>query len=413
MSFVAHMWSSGVAPVADVYEYAVLNRMADEVDESGEGCGISAKTIARDIMASDRQVRRALDAMLERKLIGVGDQARVAYLRADRRPVVYDLLIPAKCFADLERTNERRAAQGRPPITPQNRPVQGPPPAEALRKVRADQGTKRPKKLADTPEEQAAIDAAADAPQGPDQVQQGQPSTGGLEVTPSTGGLLVQNGVTTSPERGDCKSTDPGFDLDPGTSDPSPPTPRSDEPAAADVLEVGDEGGDSPKSNPERRTVLDDLVDELVAAGKWSPTATREVLEELAARGVDRAEIGAVMREAAAGAYGPTHSPRRMLSWWPSAADRPHVTAPRPERAYCGKGGAHGVYPAAGCPVCATEAAEKAAPQPQPLPEEAVQNAQGLTGAQLARAVAGRTGSARTVEIRQRRGTLSAPAKVG
>lgn len=281
MSFVAHMWSSGVAPIADVYEYAVLNRMADEVDECGEGCLLSAKTIARDIAASVRQVRRALDALLERKLIGEGDQKRAEYIRADRRPVVYDLLIPAKVFADLGRTNERRAAQGREPITEENRPVQDPPPADAKRKTREDAGTKRPRKLADTPDEQAALDAAEGvdgADQGEDGVSGSHPVTGGLVVTPSaTGGLVVQHGVTGSPERGDYQSTDPGVDFDPGSSDP--PTSAADEPAPAGaVAQVEERGEDAQPIN------LNDVVDAAVAVradgSGWSVQAVRRAVRE-------------------------------------------------------------------------------------------------------------------------------------
>lgn len=161
MSFAAHVWASSVAPIANVYEYAVLNRMADEVDESGEGCILGTPTIARDIMSDTRTVRRTLDSLLERKLIGLGDQSRALYIRADRRPTVYDILIPAECFADLKRTNERRAARGMEPITPENRPVQGPPPDDAKRAKRKDAGAKRFKKIGDDQAEQDALDGAA------------------------------------------------------------------------------------------------------------------------------------------------------------------------------------------------------------------------------------------------------------
>jgi hypothetical protein len=287
MGFTTHVWASGVAPIANVNEYAVLNRMADATDDDGEGCCLATATIARDIMADDRTVRRTIDALLERKLIAEGDQARAAYLRADRRPVVYDLLIPAKCFLDLGRTNERRAALGRPPITEENRPVQDPPPADAMRKKRADAGAKRPKKIGDNPAEQAMIDAGDD-PEAADQAKHGvtdsPPVTGGLLDTPSaTTCLVVQDGVTTSPARGDYKTADPGCD---SGIDSEPPTPAAgDQTPAVDPAQEnqGDASPEDPTPIGDSEALNAAVADAVAARAHlrgWSVHAVRRAVRD-------------------------------------------------------------------------------------------------------------------------------------
>jgi hypothetical protein len=105
----------------------------------------------------------------------------------------------------------------------------------------------------------------------------------------------------------------------------TPPTPAPT-PAPASATAEAETGGDStpPADNP-APTGLDLLVAELATAGRWDPDAVREVLLALADRGTDRAEIARVFREVAAGKHGPTGSPRRLLSWWPTT---PAAAAP-------------------------------------------------------------------------------------
>jgi hypothetical protein len=207
MSSVALMWAATVAPVADVQEYAILVRMADEADEAGCGVLLGTATIAADILVNAKTVQRRLDAMLERGLLGLGDQRKAAYIRADRRPVVYDLLIPATCFADLARTNARRAAKDLPPITTDSRPVQQPPPPDQRRTPRNDIGKPRVRKLVEGGDDAQPADGGTSSP------PVGDPDESG------TGGLLVQHGGTASPARGDYQSPDPGT-TDPGSTDP-------------------------------------------------------------------------------------------------------------------------------------------------------------------------------------------------
>lgn len=108
----------------------------------------------------------------------------------------------------------------------------------------------------------------------------------------------------------------------------TPPVSHAARTAAAPAAET-ETGGEStpPADNPEP-TVLDRLVAELAAAGSWDPDVTRDVLTELARRGRDRVEITRVARAVAAGEHGPTGSPRRLLTWWPTTAPADTTAAP-------------------------------------------------------------------------------------
>ena len=79
-------------------------------------------------------------------------------------------------------------------------------------------------------------------------------------------------------------------------------------------------GGEFSNSDQHPERVLSALVRSLTAAAGWDATTTRAVLVELQGRGIGWAEIARVAADVAAGVHGPTGSPRRMLSWWPSVA---------------------------------------------------------------------------------------------
>ena len=134
---------SGDAPVADVNEYAVLGAMADKADPDGCGTWLSKETISARVHVSEETVKRCWRNMAKRGLIARGDQALVRHYRADRRPTVYDLLIPYDWFSNIDRINAERERLGRPPLTRADRPRIDPPPAK---KQRADKGKPRPKK---------------------------------------------------------------------------------------------------------------------------------------------------------------------------------------------------------------------------------------------------------------------------
>ena len=116
------VWASNDAPVEDTKEFAVLFVLADKAGPDGCDTFPAVPTIAKRTRLSERSVQRALDGMRDRRLIAPGDQSAARYLRVDRKPVVYDLLIPCSWFSNLERINDERARMGRPPLTPSDRP---------------------------------------------------------------------------------------------------------------------------------------------------------------------------------------------------------------------------------------------------------------------------------------------------
>lgn len=177
MSFEALLWATNDAPIADVNEFAVLAMLAEEADSDGCNAFPSRTTMANRTHIDPKTVLRTLQRLESRGLISKGDQGAAAYLRADRRPVVYDLLIPYSWFPSIERINKERRDRGRPPLNPQDRPSIAAPPEKTRR---SDLGKERPRK--DT------------NPRGDSEV----PRT---EV----------HGVTVSPERGDSESDTGGL----------------------------------------------------------------------------------------------------------------------------------------------------------------------------------------------------------
>ena len=292
MSLDAMIWAVKDAPVADVEEHAVLTVLADEADESGCNAFLSTTTIGRRARLHERTVQRRIDAMMERGLLGLGDQTRAAYIRADRRPVVYDLLIPYTAFANVDRVNQARVDKGLPPLTPESRPDIAPAPEP---KKRADAGKKKPRK------ENANGEATCSDPANVVEATTSHPVNG---VTTSPGGLPVSHGVTSSQPRGDCKTPDPV--LDP-VSNPSPPsTPASVE---EQKEEETTPKGTTPGLTPEETAIAAEAIH---ARPDWSPTAVREVLADPAIRErkVD------LVREAfrAAIRTEKTYTPRRLLA---------------------------------------------------------------------------------------------------
>jgi hypothetical protein len=142
MSLDPMVWVIKDAPLRDVYELAVMIVLAEEATEDGRNALPSVSTLAERARCDRRQVQGILRELTARGVIGLGDQSKALYIRADRRPTVYDLLIPASNFSDtaLARVNRRRALDGLPPITAANRPDIAPAPA---RPRRADAGKPR------------------------------------------------------------------------------------------------------------------------------------------------------------------------------------------------------------------------------------------------------------------------------
>lgn len=262
MSLDALIWAVKDAPVADVEEHAVLTVLADEASEDGCNAFLATSTISRRARVHERTVQRRLDAMEARGLLGRGDQSRAAYIRADRRPVVYDLLIPFTAFANVDRVNQSRAGKGLTPLTPEARPNIAPPPPT---KLRSDAGKKKPKKA------DATDDTTTSRTDSGDPQTASHPADG---VTTSPIGLPVTDGVTTSPGRGDFKSPDPVLDpvIDPTT--PSPPP-----------SDAGEEEQEQDLPRQDRDNVLTAAeealaVEAIEARPDWSPSTLREVLAD-------------------------------------------------------------------------------------------------------------------------------------
>lgn len=145
MSFLATAWAEEAAPTADVYERMILMCMAARADHDGSGVYRSIPRLARSCHCDEETVKRRLKAMLKRKLIGYGDQARAAHIDKRYRPKVYDLLIPHEWFSaqQLALVNQDRAESGLRPLNPADRLAIDPAPA---RRKRADQGVPNPKR---------------------------------------------------------------------------------------------------------------------------------------------------------------------------------------------------------------------------------------------------------------------------
>lgn len=149
LSYLANEWASEAAPVADVYERAILNKLATRANDDGCGAWPSVPSMARAALCDTETARRKLRAMQKRGLIGLGDQRLVSHYRADRRPRVYDLLIPADWYSDqqLTKVNTQRAEEGLPPLTAHNRP---PLETAPTRRQRADTGKPNPNRRPQT-----------------------------------------------------------------------------------------------------------------------------------------------------------------------------------------------------------------------------------------------------------------------
>lgn len=191
MSMDPILWAMKDAPIADAEEWAILVCLAERADDDGCGAFPSQGAIAKRVKMADRTVRRRLEAMEERGLIGRGDQSAAAYLK-DKAPVVWDLLIPLSWFPNLDRIQEFRERRGRAPLTAEERPTLGPAPDKARRvdfgQVRTpDFGTGRTSSPVATPDSETGRTA----------------SPGGLGDRADSGtgttGLSVQNDRTSSP----------------------------------------------------------------------------------------------------------------------------------------------------------------------------------------------------------------------
>lgn len=92
MSIEAMVWALKSAPVPDPISHLVLIGLADHAAADGTGARPSVATLADYARCSPRSVYNKLRALEDSGVIRRGDQRAVEHLRADRRPVVYDLV---------------------------------------------------------------------------------------------------------------------------------------------------------------------------------------------------------------------------------------------------------------------------------------------------------------------------------
>lgn len=93
MSVEATQWVIEQASVPGSL-FAVLVCLGWKADDNGEGAYPSVPTLAAWTGKTDRQVRSDLRALEAAALIRLGDQSLAEHIRADRRPVVWDLAMP-------------------------------------------------------------------------------------------------------------------------------------------------------------------------------------------------------------------------------------------------------------------------------------------------------------------------------
>ncbi|MGN6173919.1 MAG: hypothetical protein ACTHPS_13410 [Streptosporangiaceae bacterium] len=82
------------APNVPAHLLSTLIVVAVHAGIDGKGAYISASTIAELTRKDERSAKRNLRELEKRKLIRRGNQRLVAHIRADKRPVVYNLPLP-------------------------------------------------------------------------------------------------------------------------------------------------------------------------------------------------------------------------------------------------------------------------------------------------------------------------------
>lgn len=143
MSHLPVAWAES-APVADVYERAIITLLAHRAEIDGTGAYPSVMTIARFAVCDEQVIRKRLSALLERGVITYGDQSLAARIPQRYRPKVYDLMIPHEWYSatQMEDVNRQRAQDGLGPYPVAERPpIQKP---ERSRKQRSDAGCSKP-----------------------------------------------------------------------------------------------------------------------------------------------------------------------------------------------------------------------------------------------------------------------------
>lgn len=118
-------WVLEEAPDLPPELFAVLMGYANHASNDGTGAYPSHDTLSKYARKSVRQIRKDVARLVERGLLKVGDQRIASPIRADRRPVVYDLPL-ADTQAARDAVHDRNLTTGRvvpPGTTGSSRPV--------------------------------------------------------------------------------------------------------------------------------------------------------------------------------------------------------------------------------------------------------------------------------------------------
>lgn len=331
MSFEAVLWATSDAPIANVNEFAVLVMLAEKADSDGCSAFPARATVAQRTTVDPRTVQRTIKDLAARKLIGPGNPKVAEYIRADRRPPVWDLLIPYGWFPNVERINKERAEKGKAPITAENRPPIASPPTKA---IRSDKGKKRAKAQAETAETV-----------GPTTPEERGDSKSPRPVVPPSG-----HGETLNPERGDSQSETGRLqvsrtstyepDLEPvlpsvaatapeeangGTDGPAFPHQISRNPGVDLLLAIG---ADKPEFLLTGKTLQDQgmAVAGMLVTG-WTPEQIRQVIAGRKLPDQITSTVGAIvagrLRQALSG---PAPSTASSFGGWSSREDKPTPT---------------------------------------------------------------------------------------
>jgi hypothetical protein len=108
LSIQAMAWAIEQQLVTDAPGRHVLLCLSNYASVDGRGCFPSTATLASDTGLAERTVRSKLDLLQAMGLIRLGNQALAAVniTRADRRPLVYDIVLPGpRGAADAPRSN--------------------------------------------------------------------------------------------------------------------------------------------------------------------------------------------------------------------------------------------------------------------------------------------------------------------
>lgn len=106
MSLEAYIWAANLPlSVCNGTSHRVLLMLADRVDPLGYAAWPGISSMAETLECSERTIQRGIRDLLDAGLIRRGDQQHVDHLRADHRPVVYDVLTAALKYTETRGDN--------------------------------------------------------------------------------------------------------------------------------------------------------------------------------------------------------------------------------------------------------------------------------------------------------------------